>query len=273
MNLGIMSRAELLASDLTDNDLRRMVRRGELTQVRRGWYAKPDADTTALSACRRGGSLSCVSALKKHGVWVPPGYDSLHVRATKHAQCRRRDFCVLPGRPLPIDTILDSVPVALACAARCMTDEDWIACADSVMNSQGIKVAELRSQLPYVSAHIDRLLLRCDHRSQSGTESLVRDRLYLRGFHVEVQPAIDDVGHVDLKLGRLLLECDSKLHHTSLESYRKDRRRDRKSVAQNLISIRLTYDDVLYGWDETLEDILAITKPGKHRLSRLKTSP
>lgn len=273
MDLGVTSRAEHLASGLTDADLRRMMRSGELTKVRTGWYATDTADADAVAACRRGGCLSCVSALKKHGLWVPPGYASLHVRATKYDQPRRRDFCRLPGRPLPIDTILDPIPLALACAARCMADEDWIAATDSVMNSRRVDSDGLRSQLPYVSKRMEQLLCRCDPRSQSGTESLVRDRLRLRGFHVQVQPKIDRVGYVDLKLGRLLIECDSKLHHTSLESYRNDRRRDRTSAGKKYITMRVTYDDVVYGWDQTLNDIRAVTSVGRHRMRSPQSSP
>ena len=81
VNLGVFSRPELRARGLTDADLRRKVRRGELLVPRRGWYAQPEADPDAVAAAKRYGALSCASALTKHKLWVPPGYDSLHVRA------------------------------------------------------------------------------------------------------------------------------------------------------------------------------------------------
>lgn len=268
MDLGVLNRAELLATDLTDADLRRKVRSGELTRLRSGWYAGRDADDDAVIAARRFGAISCVTGLRKHGLWIPPGYDSLHVRAGKAAQGRRRDYCHLPGRPLPVGTILDEIPLCLCCAAGCMTAEDWIAVTDSALNSLDLDIADLHEQMPRTDARIDHLLSRCDSRSQSGTESIVRVRLRALGFRVEVQPKIPDVGHVDLKVGRLLLECDSKLHHTSLENYRKDRRRDRKSLGHKYMAMRLTYDDALYGWDETLADIREVTLPQRHRIRR-----
>ncbi|MEE4024413.1 hypothetical protein V1Y59_15105 [Gordonia sp. PKS22-38] len=269
---GVYSRAELLALDYDDPTLRRLVRNGLLTQPRHGWYATSAADPDCVEAARRGGCLSCVSALRAHGFWLPPGYHTLHVRASRHSGTKRQDFCRLPAGPLPVLTSIDAFPVALACAAQCMSAEDWIITADSVLNKSGMTVDELRAEMPQVSKKIENMLAKCDPRSQSGTESAVRLRLRALGFHVEVQPAIVAVGHVDLKVGRLLIECDSKLHHTSLENYRKDRRRDRKSLGQQLLPMRLTYDDVIYGWEETLADIRAITDLDRHRLPRRRKS-
>ena len=70
VNLGVFSRPELRARGLTDADLRRKVRHGELLVPRRGWYAQPEADPDAVTAAKRYGALSCASALTKHGLWV-----------------------------------------------------------------------------------------------------------------------------------------------------------------------------------------------------------
>jgi very-short-patch-repair endonuclease len=82
------------------------------------------------------------------------------------------------------------------------------------------------------------------------------------------------VGRTDLRIGRLLLECDSITHHTSLENYHNDRRRDRRALVDGWLTMRITYDDVLYGWDGILADIRAITRPDRHRTTprALKTA-
>lgn len=267
MDSYVYSRAEMIRRGADDAYLRRQVRQGALHKPRSGFYSRPDADPDVLTAVRRGGALSCVSALKQRSFWIPPGYDSLHVRASRHHARRRRDFCSLPGPPLPVTSAVDSVAMALACAAGCMRSEDWIAVCDSVANSTNSSILDLAAQLPQMSRRIERMLDKCDARSQSGTESIVRVRLRARGFDVEVQPTVPDVGHVDLRLGRLLIECDSELHHTSLRNYRNDRRRDRKSLLRHdSPPLRLTYDDVLYGWDEVLADIIAYTDKDRHRI-------
>ncbi|GAB89062.1 type IV toxin-antitoxin system AbiEi family antitoxin domain-containing protein [Gordonia rhizosphera] len=264
---GVYSRAELIARGENDASLRRAIREGTLERPRRGWYAFPTADETVVQAVRKGGVLSCVSALRHYGFWIPPGHDSLHARASRH-HGKRKNFCKTPGRPLPIHTAVDPIADALMCAAQCMTAEDWIIVADSILNSTQLSVRELLAAMPQMNRVILRRITKCDARSQSGTETAVRLRLRARGFHVVVQPSIRDVGVVDLRVGRLLLECDSKLYHTSLENYRKDRRRDRKALARGLTTMRLTYDDVMFGWDETLADITTFTDADRHRPRR-----
>ncbi|WP_083444464.1 hypothetical protein RND64_02575 [Gordonia sp. w5E2] len=258
VNLGVFSRPELRARGLTDADLRRKVRRGELLVPRRGWYAQPEADPDAVAAAKRYGALSCASALTKHKLWVPPGYESLHVRAGKSATPRRADYCTLPGAPLPVTTITDTIGLSLVCAAGCMKDDDTIATLDSAMHTLDIDVDDLRLMLPQTSPLIEALLLECDPRSMSGTESLTRVRCRRAGFEVEVQPEISEAEHADLRIGRLLIECDSKLYHLSPANYTNDRHRDRRSLTQGRPTLRLTYDDVLYGWEQTLDDITEI---------------
>lgn len=153
-----------------------------------------------------------------------------------------------------------------------MSEEQWIIACDSVLNSTGTPVDSLAEQLPQMSARIRGMLAKCDGRSQSGTETAVRLRLRARGFHVEVQPQIPEVGRADLRVGRLLIECDSRLHHTRQSNYRTDRFRDRKSLALGYLTMRLTYDDVLYGWPEALADITAITGADRHRPSRRRSA-
>ncbi len=101
---------------------------------------------------------------------------------------------------------------------------------------------------------------------------MVRLRLRALGYAVEVQSEIPGIGRVDLRVGRLLIECDSKSHHTSLANYRNDRRRDRVALEHGWLTMRLTYDDVLYDWDGVLGSIRAITLPERHRMRRDRPS-
>lgn len=267
MGRGVFSTAELQQIGYDDWHIRKAIRNGMLFRLRAGWYATPTADAVVAEAARMGGALSCVSALRSHGLWVSPGYDRIHVRVSKHGKRKRALFCQGPGRPLPVVTALDPIPIALACAVKCMTDEDWIAVCDSALNKdRRMTIVDLQREMGVVPSRVRDMMEKCDARSQSGTETLTRLRLRAAGFIVHVQPDIPDVGWVDLRIGRLLIECDSEGHHTSLANYKNDRRRDRNAMKGRWLTMRITYDDVLYGWDDVLADVRFIARTGRHRI-------
>ena len=266
MEIGVYSRPELQQQGLDGWQLRTQVRDGSLIRLRPGWYATETANAVVVEAVRSGGALSCVSALRHHGLWVPPGYDRVHVRASKHNKAHGTRSCQGHGRPMPVTTAVDSIPVALDCAARCMSAEDWIVVCDSALNSGGLTIAGLKLAMGTVTQRVSDLMDKCEPVAQSGTESITRLRLRAAGFTVVVQPVILGVGRVDMRVGRLLIECDSQSHHTSLENYRNDRRRDRQALLDRWLTMRITYDDVLYGWEEVLADIRSITRTDRHRI-------
>jgi len=157
--------------------------------------------------------------------------------------------------------------MALACAAKCMADEDFLVVADSVLNKNRLTVDDLRCDLTgLIDAKTSRLLDKCDPRSQSGTETLARVRLRARGYRVRVQPRRPSGGHADLGVGRLIIECDSREHHEVDEiQYEKDRLQDRKSLLARRPTIRLTYAMVLHKWDDVLADIAEFVRADRHR--------
>lgn len=260
---GVYSRAELEALGLDAREIRRMVAAGELEIVRRGWYATPAHDDRVHAAVKAGGVLSCVSALRRHGFWLPPGYPEDHRRIARNAKADSgcRGFSPLAAGRVGVDPVV----IALECAARCMREEDWIAVCDSVLNTWNVSAEELRGRMGHLPKYVVAMFGKTDVNSQSGTESIARVRLRALHFSVVVRPQIADVGRTDLRIGRILIECDSRQHHASLESYQNDRTRDRKAVVGRWITLRLTYDDILFGWDEVVEDIRAITAKDRHR--------
>ncbi|MGB3706931.1 type IV toxin-antitoxin system AbiEi family antitoxin domain-containing protein [Gordonia sp. (in: high G+C Gram-positive bacteria)] len=264
---GVFTYRQLVALGYDERSIRRGVASGDLEPLRRTWYAFRMHDPEVAAAVRAGGVLGCVSALKWHGLWVAPGYRDRHVRRSKAKRGAGLPGCSSPiGRPPAAVEAVDPVPYALACAARCMTAEAWIAACDSYLNSSDTGVEELRALMaPYGGALTNSLLEKVDGRSQSGTESIVRVRLRSLGFDVVVQPAIDGVGWADLRIGTLLLECDGRQFHTSREQFGKDRIRDRKSVVDGWTCMRVTLDHILWGWDDFLEDIRKFTRAGRHR--------
>ncbi|NMO00109.1 hypothetical protein HH308_02640 [Gordonia sp. TBRC 11910] len=262
---GAYRTAQLLKAGETAASIRAAARAGGLDDIGPGWWAVPTADRDVVAAVRAGGVLSCVSALKLYGLWIAPGYPGLHVRCSRHGEENGKRRCSPFGRQPPTRHAVDDLPTALACATKCMSDEDWIAAVDSALNQKLTTLEALQRAWPRIPRRVLNMLGKCDGRAQSGTETIVRLRLRALGFHVEVQKWIDNVGWVDLVVGRLVIECDSRGFHTSKEARTNDARRDRHTQIGNRIVVRIMYDEVLYCWPEVLADIRAFTDADRHR--------
>lgn len=265
---GVYYRDEFAELGIGERERRRMVHAGELTVPRKDWYATAHCNAQVTDAVKAGGVLTCVSALSYYGFWTPPGYREVHVRS---ARGKRKTSCrgyspMAAGR-----TAVDPVTTALECAARCMSEEDWIAVCDSVQNTLGLSADGLRGEMGPLPKYVQAMFDKTDSNSQSGTESVSRVRLRAQNFKVVVQPGIAEVGRADLRVGRLVIECDGRQYHSSAEEFQNDRTRDRKAAVGGWIVFRLTYDDVLFGWDEVLQDIRAITNKDRHRSRRPPT--
>ncbi|MCF8589447.1 hypothetical protein [Gordonia liuliyuniae] len=66
--------------------------------------------------------------------------------------------------------------------------------ADSYLNSSGVGVGELRSEMGRIGAIVGRWLARVEPMSRSGTESIARVRFESVGYDAVVQPLIKGSG-------------------------------------------------------------------------------
>ncbi|WP_116410659.1 type IV toxin-antitoxin system AbiEi family antitoxin domain-containing protein [Subtercola boreus] len=76
---GIASIRHLTAAGISAHHVRAAIADGRAERVRQGWIAGPTAPAEAVRAVRVGGWLTCLSALRMHGVWCADD-DRLHVR-------------------------------------------------------------------------------------------------------------------------------------------------------------------------------------------------
>lgn len=259
------TRKQLLAMGYDLAQVRRGVATGDLERLRNGWFAIRAHDSDVAIAVKAGGALACVSALKWHGLWVAPGYPTTHIRRTRRKE-KIGSSCTAIGGPYPVTQPVDPIPLALACAARCMITEHWVAACDSYFQVTGETTDSVLAAIGHPGdRRLKKLFAMTDGKAQSGTESIVRVRLRALGLDVVTQPPLDRVGHTDLRVGMLLIECDGQQYHSDLAAYQNDRTRDRRSLVDGWITMRLTYSDVLFGWDEVEQDILAIVGEGRHR--------
>ncbi|KRB36683.1 DUF559 domain-containing protein [Microbacterium sp. Root180] len=87
-----------------------------------------------------------------------------------------------------------------------------------------------------------------DPRAESGAESLARLMLRTLGVDFEAQAEIAGVGRVDFLVnGWLIVECDSRAHHSDWAAQRRDRRRDQVAAARGYATFRPIAEDIF--WD------------------------
>lgn len=263
---GVATSRQLYSLGYTPKQIRQASAAGQLTPLRHGFHAFPDADPRVISAVADHSVVTCVTALTWHQLWIPEHDKRVHARVTRHERRQSHDRCRRHGRPTPARGSIDDVATALQYYARCFSEEEFIIVCDSALHHGKLSHDELRREFLGAPEKLRAAIERCDRRAASGTETATRLRLRSMGVHVEVQHHVPEVGWVDLLIGgRLVLELDSRDHHTGESNYESDRTRDRKLVAQGYLPMRVTYGQVFRTWDSTYRDIQSVIARGQHR--------
>ncbi len=238
---------------LSRRELASALRSGRLIRVGQGWYASPDADPDVTRALRLGTRLTCLSAVRLHGLWVPHNAGvALHV-ALRHGD----PGLVKPGvvtHRLPsgwpsVEPLVD-LEMCLDHVLRHHSVETGLMVLESAVDRGLITVASA-SALIAAQPQRKRLggLHHFDPRSGSGSETRVRLWFQRRNVRVRSQVSIAGVGRVDLLVGEsLVIEVDSRAHHTGEIGYREDRRRDLALYALGFDRLRLTWEQVFLEW-------------------------
>lgn len=268
LQLGVLTTAQLTALGWTKAARDSALARSVLERLRPGWYALPGANASVAAAVRAGGCLSCASALRARGAWVPASLGRGHVRRSRHHGDRTsRRGCAPRGRAPAMRAAVDDVDVAFRCLLRCGGPEELVVVADSLLHLGLATREELVRWSADAPMRVQALLARVD-RAESGLESLVRLRLRARGIAVRTQVQLG-AARVDLLVGdRLVIECDGAEHHGSWEAHAADRARDRALTAKGYLVVRLTYRQIVDDWPAVERDLLAIVRRGAHRWAR-----
>ncbi|MFV0319743.1 MAG: type IV toxin-antitoxin system AbiEi family antitoxin domain-containing protein [Microbacterium sp.] len=261
-DLHVLTRADLHAAGMSRGAIDRALAAGTLVRARRNQYLPADAPDEAIMAVRIGGRLTCLSVLAAHGVFVR-GNTRVHVHMARTAGRMRaaydlrtplarrgRRLQVLHWMPLraPVDARATGVGVldALIHSVTCQPWRDAVAAIDSAVHLGLVTIDELQAVFATLSKRYWRLLTLVDGRAESGPETLMRLLVRELGCHVDLQVRIDDVGRVDLLVdGWLVIECDSKEHHSSWAQQVKDRERDLALAARSYVTLRPTAHQIL----------------------------
>ncbi|QEW03732.1 hypothetical protein [Microbacterium lushaniae] len=262
------SRADLLAEGWTGRAITAAVRRDELVRSRNGVYLLPTDDADLRTAARVGGRLTCVSELRRRGVFVL-SVSKVHVhlpantgrmRAVGTEVFRHWDAPVRQPHPRacaaePFDAVLHAV--------RCQEPRAAVATLDSALRLGVIRddeLGELFASLPRRYRVLRRML---DPRAGSGPESLMRLLLRRLGCSFDVQVEIRGVGRVDFVVdGWLIIECDSEEHHSSWEARRADLRRDQAAAALGYCTYRPIAEDIMWHADRVLAALRGLLARG-----------
>ncbi|MCF8588463.1 endonuclease domain-containing protein [Gordonia liuliyuniae] len=212
-----------------------------------------------------------MSALRRHGVWVPDHHD-VHVRGNSSAvRTQPGPFCREFRRPSPEGpAAVDDLDIVVRHAARCLDDEGTVVVFDSILNKQLMSWDELQYQFRDAPEYMHGRLAKCDGAADSGPETMARLRLRRQNIKLRVQVKIDGLGTVDMLVGKyLIIEIDGWEWHSGRRQFQKDRTRDAIAHELGYCPLRFTYDDIVFDWDKTNARILTAIRAGAHLRSFL----
>ncbi|MFF2052807.1 DUF559 domain-containing protein [Leifsonia sp. NPDC058194] len=255
---------QLRMDGAADRSIRRALANGRLIRPRRGVYARPDLPPTAIAALRIGGRISCVTAARSYGLWG--GVDGrLHVTLPSHAG-RAGEADVRHWDAIEPDSELWRVSIAdcLRSTVRCADEETAVAVLDTALSSGAVTPARLDRIFAAEPARCRAVAGAARPGSDSGVESILRQRLVARGHLVEQQIAVPGVGRVDFRIGGVLhVEVDGYAYHSDRAAFERDRLRDTALELQGLRRLRFTARHVLDDVDAvvaTIEGVVAATE-------------
>lgn len=272
----VATRNQLLARGLTGWDIARAVRGGDVLRIRRGWYATTGASIEQLVAVRVGGRVSHLSAARSYGLWaglderihvgLVRGSSRLRAPALPPAMERLKPGVVVTlhwtesGR---VDVSSDCtwrvpLPVCLREVVASSDRETAVACLDTALTVFRLTVAQLMeifTDAPKTSR--ERAAL-ARVGSDSGPESVARQRFDALGLIVRQQVRFEEIRRVDMRIGRrIIVEVDGRQFHDLSTAYENDRRGDDELVALGYVVLRFTYRQVMFDWPFVERTVLA----------------
>lgn len=236
----------------------------ELTRVRRGWIAVPDADPYLTAAASAGVVLSCVTEARRRGLWVPD--DTVqHVAAAPHAGHVRvrggtrvhRARPVVPRHP---DALEDEIENVLTLVSVCQPYETARAIWESALNKQLVELRAIRRLQLGPTAR--RLCAEVDRFADSGLESFAVHRL--RWMRLPLRRQVWIAGRrVDLLIGeRLVLQIDGG-HHVGAQR-EADTAHDAELMLLGYHVIRVGYAAMVDDWPAVQARIMRAVAQGLH---------
>lgn len=260
--------AELRQRGVSERELTRATRSGEVIRIRNGVYALPDTHEAVLHAAEHGGVPGCRAAARLYGLWTLAEPDQPHVWLGRTGTPRPvPDRCRIHWDEGVVRVgVLPPVANVLLQIAVCAGAEEFFVALESALRWNLLRpgaVAWLRARLP---ARMRWLVGFARADADSGLESLIRLRLAPHGIHPRTQVSIRGVGEVDFVIrGWLIVEADGKANHDGPLRH-KDLVRDARAAAQGYVTLRFDYALIVHDWPLVEAAILGALRRGRPAL-------
>lgn len=262
---GVVRVARLSAAGIGRRAIDAATRSGRLIRVRRGWVATRNADPVLVAAARAGVVITCISQAARLGVWVHDAGETFHVAADpKSAGYKPEAACVhwfAPVVPRDPDALVDPIANVLAAVAACEPFEQALATWESALNKGLVTLEELAGYAWKPAAR--RILAEATPFSDAGLETYLRPRLRWLRLPIRIQTWI--AGHrIDALIGdRLVVQVDGA-HHVGAQRS-EDIRHDAELRLMGYHVIRVSYEQMMFGWPAVQDLIMRAVAQGLHR--------
>ncbi|MBO1741703.1 type IV toxin-antitoxin system AbiEi family antitoxin domain-containing protein [Leifsonia sp. TF02-11] len=259
---GAATTLQLRNAGATRETLAEAVNAGVVVRPRRGVYALATLAGPPRAAVAAGARLSCVTACRSYGIWA--GTDPrVHVVIPPNGR-RRPDGFVCHWRAAEPGEQVWRVSLAdcLRTVGHCADEETAVAAFDTALSAGLLSSFELADIMRSAPRAVRARAARARTGSESGVESLVRQRLEARGHHVQQQVHVSGVGRVDMLVdGELYLEVDGYAFHGDAGAFERDRRRDTRLAADGHRRLRVSARSVLTEWPVVAHSIERVLRP------------
>ena len=271
--LHVWTTADLRGAGISRHRQQRLVADGALRGYGGGWFGTAETPDDVAGALFRGNRLTCLSAARILGLWTPDLGPDVHETSRRPTR-REHDGVVSRHRPVirrwPDDEPVLPLDAALSHALTCLDADSAAVLLESALERRLLVPSQVDLLLAEAPARRRRAIGRVSALAGSGSETRVRRYLERRGVRVREQVAVFEGGRVDLLVGdRLVIECDSVRHHGERSRYYADRSRDRASLIEGCLVLRLTWEDIWLRWEETRGALDTLIRRRVHRGQRI----
>lgn len=265
LKLGVYRRADLALIGLsTHHQITKALESGKLRRVSPGYYAVDGANSAVVGAIESGCRLGCLSACKLYGLWVPEPAGSHYVLAKGKAKIKAASIEVHRVQKIGEDPI-PSLMTALQQVCRFHDPETALIVLESALNKGLIALGDVPQIVDYGYERHREILLRASDKSQSGSETRVKNFFESMRVPVQQQVVVPRVGRVDMIIGRSqIIECDSHGFHTAERDYHRDRDRDLAALRAGYATTRLSFQHIWQFWKKTKTVLRELVQTRQH---------